>query len=144
MISRRNFIKTSGAAALLTGVGANTLRADVPVHRWDGYNFGPGPYVKDRLNQGPFGIDQDQGWRNIGSTSPSDKHIRNYGLGLTAYTWEENGPSVPVREGKDTLEQGVEKLASLPFVDVLYIRCDWRDVQSAPGKLNLNPVRLNL
>jgi hypothetical protein len=140
MINRRNFLKTSGAAALLIGVGANTLKADIPAHRWDNYDFGCGPFVKNRLNQGPFGIDQDEGWRNIGSTTASDKHIRNFGLGLTAYTWEENGPSVAVREGKDTLEQAVEKLASLPFVDVLYIRCDWRDVQSAPGKLNLNPV----
>jgi hypothetical protein len=28
----------------------------------------------------------------------------------------------------------------LPFVDVLYIRCDWRDVQTRAGKLELNPV----
>jgi hypothetical protein len=31
-------------------------------------------------------------------------------------------------------------MASLPFVDLLYIRCDWRDVQSSPGRLDLNPV----
>ena len=31
-------------------------------------------------------------------------------------------------------------MASLPFVDVLYIRCEWRDVQNGPGKLDLNPV----
>jgi hypothetical protein len=45
-----------------------------------------------------------------------------------------------VRAGKETLEQHVEKLAALPFVDVLYIRCDWRDVQKTAGKLDLNPV----
>ena len=28
----------------------------------------------------------------------------------------------------------------LPFIDVLYIRCDWRDVQISPGKLQLSPV----
>jgi hypothetical protein len=140
MITRRNFLKTSGTAALLTGIGINTATADVPVHHWAGYNFGCGPQVKDRLNQGPFGIDQDQGWRNIGSTTASDKHIRNFGLGLVAYTWEENGPSIAVREGKEKLETAVEKLATLPFVDLLYIRCDWRDVQSSPGKLDLNPV----
>ena len=47
---------------------------------------------------------------------------------------------VTVQCGKETLEQSVEKMASLPFVDVLYIRCDWRDVQSSPGKLPLSPV----
>jgi hypothetical protein len=31
-------------------------------------------------------------------------------------------------------------MASLPFVHVLYIRCDWRDVQTRPGRLDLNPV----
>ncbi len=44
------------------------------------------------------------------------------------------------RAGSETLEQAVEALASLPFVDVLYIRCDWRDVQSRPGRLDLHPV----
>jgi hypothetical protein len=34
----------------------------------------------------------------------------------------------------------VEKLASLPFVDLLYIRCNWRDVQRRPGRLDLSPV----
>jgi hypothetical protein len=31
-------------------------------------------------------------------------------------------------------------MSSLPFVDVLYIRCDWRNVQSHPGRLDLHPV----
>jgi hypothetical protein len=46
--------------ALLSTVPALAL-ADVPWHRWDGYDFGPGPAVTDRLNQGPFGIEQDGG-----------------------------------------------------------------------------------
>jgi hypothetical protein len=45
-----------------------------------------------------------------------------------------------VRAGKRTLEDQVEQTASLPFVDVLYIRCDWRNVQSRPGRLDLDPV----
>lgn len=51
-----------------------------------------------------------------------------FGTGLVGYTWEENGPALTVQCGRETLEQAVEKMASLPFVDVLYIRCDWRDV----------------
>ena len=92
------------------------------------------------MNQGPFGIEQDQGWYTILVTSPSDKPIRNYGAGLIGYTWEEGGPSLAARQGKETLEQHVGRLSRLPFVDVLYIRCDWRDVQTQPGRLNLNPV----
>ena len=99
----------------------------------------PFPPSPDRLDQGPFGIEQDEGWRTILYTSPSERPVRNPGLGLVGYIWEENGPSVAVREGRETIEQHVENMASLPFVDVLYIRCDWKHVQSAPGSLNLAP-----
>src|SRR5205807_4424348 len=44
------------------------------------------------------------------------------------------------RAGRETLEQHLENISSLPFVDVLYIRCDWRNVQSRPGRLDLDPV----
>ena len=66
--------------------------------------------------------------------------VRNPGLGLVGYTWEENGPALAAREGRETLEQSVAALAALPFVDVLYIRCDWRDVQSRPGTARLPGV----
>ena len=49
-------------------------------------------------------------------------------------------PNSNGRAGRETLEQHVEKISSLPFVDVLYIRCDWRNVQSRPGRLDLDPV----
>src|SRR5512136_2995698 len=137
-MERREFIKAGTAMAMLTGAGKGS--ADVPDHRWDGYDFGPGPRVTNRLNQGPFGVEQDEGWFTIDTTTPSDKLVRNFGLGLVGYTWEENGPSLAARAGKETLERHVDKLASLPFVDVLYIRCDWRDVQSRPGKLDLHPI----
>lgn len=94
----------------------------------------------DRLDQGPFGTEQDEGWLTVSTTTPSQQHVKNYGLGLVGYTWEENGPALSVRKNKQTLEQAVERMAALPFVDVLYIRCDWRDVQSTRGKLDLHPV----
>ena len=113
--------------------------ADVRPQLWQGHDFGPGPVVSDRLDQGPFGIEQDEGWYTIATTTPSGARVRNPGLGLVGYTWEENGPALAARAGRATLEQSVEALASLPFVDVLYIRCDWRDVQSRPGRLDLAP-----
>jgi len=116
------------------------LAADVPAHLWQGYDFGSGPPVRDRLNQGPFDIDQDQGWQTILFTTPSERPVRNPGLGLIGYAWEESGPSLAARAGRETLEQHVEKMSSLPFVDVLYVRCDWRNVQSRGGQLDLNPV----
>ena len=136
---RRTFIKAGATLSLATALG-KTKAQEVPTHNWDKYDFGSGPPVTERLNQGPFGIEQDEGWYTVLVTSQSSKPVRNYGLGLVGYTWEEGGPSLTARAGKETLEQHVEKMASLPFVDVLYIRCDWRDVQIAPGKLNLNPI----
>ncbi len=142
-MKRRDFIKSGAAMAMLSG--ASAIHADVPDHLWDGYDFGPGPAVRNRLNQGPFGVEQDEGWYTIESTTASEKPVRNFGLGLVGYTWEEGGPSLAARAGKETLERHVEKLSSLPFVDVLYIRCDWRDVQSKPGRLDLHPIwRLTL
>ena len=96
--------------------------------------------VAERLNQGPFEIDQDQGWQTVLFTTPSERPLRNPGLGLVGYTWEESGPSLAARAGRETLEKHVEKISSLPFVDILYIRCDWRNVQSRQGRLDLDPV----
>jgi hypothetical protein len=115
-------------------------RAGVPAHRWDNYDFGCPFAAAERLNQGPFDIDQDEGWRTVLFTSPSARPLRNPGLGLVGYTWEEGGPSLAARAGRETLEHHVAQMAGLPFVDVLYIRCDWRDVQSKPGRLDLHPV----
>src|SRR3954464_9557851 len=95
---------------------------------------------RERLNQGPFDIEQDEGWQTILFTTPAEKPLRNPGFGLVGYSWEESGPSLAARAGRKSLEQHVEKISSLPFVDVLYIRCDWRNVQSRPGRLDLDPV----
>jgi hypothetical protein len=130
-LDRRSFFQLASSAA--TGFG-------IPAHRWDGFTFGSPPSAADRLDQGPFSIDQDEGWRTLATTTPKGGRVRNYGLGLVGYTWEENGPALPVRRGEQTLEQAVEKMAALPFVDVLYIRCDWRNVQRQPAKLDLDPV----
>ena len=136
---RRDFVKTGALLAGASSLLRPQMWADVPDHLWEGYQFGS-PQVANRLDQGPFGIDQDQGWFTIFATQPSRDHIRNFGAGLVGYTWEENGPALGVQCGRETLEQSVEKMASLPFVDVLYIRCDWRDVQKGTGKLTLSPV----
>ena len=52
-MNRRDFLHTTGALAL-TAAAVNTAQARVRVHNWDKYDFGSGPPVKDRLNQGPF------------------------------------------------------------------------------------------
>src|SRR2546422_5849419 len=137
---RRAFVTSGAALAALGGLEPRPARADVVPHLWQGHDFGPGPKPAERLEQGPFDIDQDEGWFTIEATTPARGLVRNPGLGLVGYTWEENGPALAVREGRQSLEDAVEALARMPFVDVLYIRCDWRDVQSRPGRLDLAPV----
>src|SRR5580704_12529105 len=142
-MKRRELLKSAALLPLLPGLHAlaiDTKQVASPRHLWQGYDFGLFFSSRERLNQGPFDIDQDQGWQTVLFTTPSEKPLRNPGLGLVGYTWEEGGPSVAVREGRQTLEDHVEKMASLPFVDVLYIRCDWRNVQKQAGKLDLDPV----
>jgi hypothetical protein len=129
MNGRREFVKAGAALALIGGRGGAAAHAEDPA-----------PSAADRLDQGPFGIEQDEGWYTIETTTAAVGLVRNFGLGLVGYTWEENGPALAARGGTATLEQAVERLATLPLVDVLYIRCDWRDVQSRPGRLDLSPV----
>ena len=137
---RRDLLK---AAAILPATRNLSAFAEAPnfrQHLWQSYDFGSFFPARDRLDQGPFDIDQDQGWQTVLYTTPSEKPLRNPGLGLVGYTWEEGGPSVAVRKNQQSLEDHVEKMASLPFVDVLYIRCDWRNVQKHAGRLDLDPV----
>src|ERR1044071_7792561 len=112
---RRSFLK-AGAALTVASTLPQVKAQEVPSHNWDNYNFGPGPQVTDRLNQGPFGIEQDAGWYTVLVTSQSTKALKNYGLGLMGYTWEEGGPSLAARSGKETLEQHAGQMATLPLV----------------------------
>ncbi len=130
-MNRRTMVKTLAVLAAAPAVSSALPCSD---------SYSAAFQIHDRLNQGPFDIEQDEGWRTALFTTPSEKAIRNPGLGLVGYTWEENGPSLAVRTGKRSLEDQIEQTASLPFVDVLYIRCDWRNVQSRPGRLDLDPV----
>jgi hypothetical protein len=71
---RRNFVKTSLALTAGSGAAARLMWADVPDHLWQGYDFGSAP-VTNRLDQGPFGISQDEGWFTIFVTDPSREHL---------------------------------------------------------------------
>jgi hypothetical protein len=115
---RRDLLKGAALFPVLALAGDSTSFAQ-------GCDPSFGPAEGERLNQGPFDIEQDQGWQTVLFTTPSERPLRNPGLGLVGYSWEESGPSLAARAGRETLEQHVEKIASLPFVDVLYIRCDW-------------------
>ena len=53
-MQRRDFIKSTVAVAVAAELGMGKAQANVPAHNWGKYDFGSGPPVTDRLNQGPF------------------------------------------------------------------------------------------
>ncbi len=129
-ISRKEFFKAGGAAAALVGLGIRPARAQVQPHNWDGFNFGTGPTITDRLNQGPFPVPGNV----VMTTTPSREVVPNYGMGLVTYVCDEAGP--PKIKG-ESLGKSLEKLAELPLGHKMYMRLDWRDVQKRPGRLDL-------
>ena len=50
----RDFLSSGVALAVAAEVEMGKAHAFVPTHNWDKYDFGSGPAVTDRLNQGPF------------------------------------------------------------------------------------------
>lgn len=107
-----------------------------PFHNYDSFDWGPIPAAPDRLNQGPFGIEQDEAWHTLMVTTPHRGQVRNFGMGMMGYAMEEGG----VPPTGEPFEKSITKLASLPFVDKLYLRCDWRDIQKRKGRLDLHPA----
>ena len=47
-MKRRDFLKVSLAAGAAAGI-APALKGWVPVHNWNGYDFGSGPEVKEEV-----------------------------------------------------------------------------------------------
>ena len=53
-MKRRSFFKSVAMAGLAASTTVKESSAYLVAHNWDKYDFGSGPPVKDRLNQGPF------------------------------------------------------------------------------------------
>ena len=53
-MNRRTFLKSAAIAGIAGGAAAQPAHAFVPAHNWGKYDFGSGPAITDRLNQGPF------------------------------------------------------------------------------------------
>ena len=60
MVRRREFVKAGAAMAALAGLGARDARGE-QAGRGEPVAGGPPPQARDRLDQGPFRIDQDEG-----------------------------------------------------------------------------------
>ena len=135
---RRDFFKSSVAMAGALTVGSSRAQGMVRAHNWERYDFGSGPPVHDRLNQGPFpqyppdaAIPGDD---VVMATTPSEDVVPNYGKGLITYITADMGKE----EIKgDSLYQSIEDLIRFPLGQQLYIRPTWREVQPRPGRLEL-------
>ena len=134
---RREFLRTGAAITLGAQLGAGKALAFVPAHNWEKYDFGFGPPVSGRLNQGPFPqyapdavIPNDD---VVMTTTPSDEAVPNFGKGLVTYITADMGTE---EIKSDNLSQAIEDLVRLPLGQQLYIRPTWREVQPSPGRLD--------
>lgn len=138
-MKRRAFLQAAGGLGLAGGLPPAPALAVVPEHNWEKHDFGAGPEVKDRLYQGPFPqyppeVPVVPGSHVVMVTTPSREIVPNYGMGLAVYISGDLGP--PKVDG-ETTEKSIEDLIKLPFAQKIYIRPNWRDVQSRPGRLDL-------
>src|SRR6202167_3992701 len=137
-MQRRDFLKSSVAVAVAADLGMGKAQAKVPAHNWGNYDFGCGPAVSDRLNQGPFSqyppdasIPTDD---VVMTTTPSEEVVPNYGKGLITYITADMGTE---EIKSDNIPQAIEDLVRFPLGQQLYIRPTWREVQPRAGRLEL-------
>ena len=136
-MDRRDFIKTGVAAGAALGLAPNLL-GWVPAHNWEGYDFGSGPEVKDRLYQGPFSQYEPEAFYGgdvIQYTTPGKQLVNCFGMGMTSYIAGDLG--APHVEG-ESLDTTIDKLFAFPLATKVYIRPTWRHIQKRAGRLEFD------
>ena len=136
-MERRKFIKIGGGLAAFLLAVSKQAYGFVPAHNWEKYDFGPEPKVWNRLNQGPFPIYAPEAIvpdsNVVMATTPSKKILRNYGMGLVVYISGDIG--APKIQGQ-SLEKSIDDLIKIPFVQKIYMRPNWREIQKRPDRLD--------
>jgi hypothetical protein len=142
-MKRKEFIQSAGMVILLAPFGIKTLRANDSTRtgKQSSSSIGwPDEVVENRLYQGPFPVYDGEfplesvgGWGVVMTTVPSDRILKNFGMGLVIYIMDEMGP--PKVKGQ-SLSETIEKLAQIPFGQKLYMRVNWKDLQKKPGILS--------
>src|ERR1700751_4332483 len=92
-------------------MGAGLLGAAaayVPAHNFDKYDFGSGPAIQNRLNQGPFPADLYSSWTVVMALTPCEEVVPNFGMGLMTYLCDEVGIQ---NVAGQTQEAALEELA---------------------------------
>ena len=114
-----------------------TAASYVPPHNFDKYDFGSGPPVQGRLNQGPFPADLYPSWNVVMALTPSDEVVPNFGMGLITYLCDE---TELLRVPGQSQETALEDLAKFGLGTKLYVRLNWKDIQQHPGRLEPNAI----
>lgn len=135
---RRDFLKSGVALGVAAELRTDKAHGFVPDHNWGNYDFGPGPPVTDRLNQGPFPqypphavIPSDE---VVMTTTASEDVVPNYGKGLITYITADMGTD---EIKSDNISRAIEDLAGFPLGQQLYVRPTWREVQPRRGRLEM-------
>lgn len=144
-MDRRGFVKQSAiTAGLLPYVpsGLSGVLGEANSLPQSADCFGTPLAITDRLDHGPFTTYRPEATA-IGNyivmvTQPAQEYVPNRGMGMVTYLCDELGPPKVSGTGdKETLlYKALEDLVKFPLGDQLYVRLDWRDVQSERGKLN--------
>jgi hypothetical protein len=144
-VDRRSFLVSGGLAALSTAVPARAFATDsgtaahaafVPAANFEDTNFGTGPRITNRLNQGPFPQyepelvvpDSDVMMATMAHREPNP----GFGKGLVTYIVADQG--LDEIQAADKLAE-VERLVAFPLGDKIYLRPTWREIQPQPGNL---------
>src|SRR5580658_3828034 len=137
-MQRRDFLRSSVALAAAAELAAGKAHGFVGAHNWSNYDFGSGPMVNDRLNQGPFPQYPPDALIPIDdvvmTTTPSEDVVPNYGKGLITYITADMGTE---EIKSDNVPQAIEDLVRFALGQQLYIRPTWREVQPRPGRLEM-------
>jgi len=111
-VQRRDFLKSSVALAVAAEPGTGKAQEFVRAHNWDKYDFGSGPTVTDRLNQGSFpqyqpdaAIPTDD---VVMTRTPTEEVVPNYGKGLVTYITADSGTD-EIEEARDYAQEGFLK-----------------------------------
>ena len=142
-MNRRDFVKNGSKLAIVASLGAKAAQGFVPAHNWGKYDFGSGPTVSDRLDQGPFAqyppdatIPVDD---VVMTTTPSRKVVPNYGMGLVTYlnfVYDRRAIADTAEINSANISKLIEDLVEFPLGQKLYIRPTWREIQPRRGRLD--------
>src|SRR5690242_104501 len=137
-MQRRDFIKSTVAVAVAAELGMGKAQAKVPAHNWGNCDYGSGPRVTNRLNQGPFPQYPPDAVIPIDdvvmTTTSTEDVVPNFGKGLVTYITADSGTD---EIKSDNISQAIEDLVGFPLGQQLYVRPTWKEVQPRPGRLQM-------